>query len=66
MKRNEIRKLSNSELEKKLGEIQRELMVVRTKKSSGANPDNPGKVKPMRRDIARILTEQNRRTIETK
>ena len=66
MKMNDIRKLSNEALDKKMEEIQKELMVILTKKSSGANPDNPGKLKSMKKDIARILTEKNRRSFEVK
>lgn len=61
MKKADIKKMDTKELDKKIEEIQKELMVIRTKKSSGANPDNPGKVRAMKKDIARMLTEKNRR-----
>ena len=61
MKKWEIKKMSKEELNKKLNEIRRELLVVNTKIASGANPDNPGKVKHLKKTIARILTEMKRR-----
>jgi len=64
MKMSEIRKMGPKERDKKLEELRKELIVVNTKKSSGANPDNPGKVREIRKSIARILTEKNRRNEE--
>jgi len=64
MKMSDIRKMSPKEREKKLDELRRELIAINTKKSSGANPDNPGKTKVIRKSIARILTEKNRRNEE--
>ncbi len=61
MKMNDIRKMEDKEIDKKIDEIRKELMVIMTKKSSGANPDNPGKIRAMKRDIARLMTEKNRR-----
>lgn len=61
MKKWEIKKMRKEELLKKLEEIRRELMIVESKKASGASPDNPGKVRHLRKTIARILTEINRR-----
>ena len=58
---NDIRKMEDKEIDKKIDEIKKELMVIMTKKSSGANPDNPGKIRAMKRDIARLMTEKNRR-----
>jgi large subunit ribosomal protein L29 len=66
MKKADIKKLSDEEIEKKREEIKKELMIILTKKSSGANPDNPGKVRSMKKDMARMLTEKNRRIFEAK
>jgi large subunit ribosomal protein L29 len=52
----ELRELSDAELEKKLKELRGELMRARTQIASGAPPDNPGRIRELRKTIARILT----------
>jgi len=52
----EIRKLSDENLEKRLKELKLELLKERGNIEMGGNIKNPGKIKVIRRDIARILT----------
>lgn len=61
MKKDEIKKLGDEELRKKMDELNRELMKVRTKISSKMTPDNPGHVREMKRTIARLKTEMRQR-----
>lgn len=61
MRKEDIRKMDDGEIEKKIEEIGRELMKVRTKISSKMTPDNPGHVREMRRTIARLKTERRQR-----
>lgn len=56
MKVNEVRELSVSEAEAKLVELKTELAKEKALIVSGTRPESPGKVKKMRRTIARILT----------
>ena len=51
----DLRKLSDDELEKKLNELRLELLKERGNIEMGGNIKNPGKIKVIRRDIARIL-----------
>ena len=62
----ELRELSDSELKKRYEEMILSLMKVRAKISSGNIPENPGKVKHLKRDIARILTIMKERGIKEK
>ncbi len=52
----EIREMSEEELEKKLNDLRLELMKERAKITIGGVPENPGRVKEIRKAIARILT----------
>ena len=52
----ELRKLSDEDLEKRLKELKLELLKERGNIEMGGNIKNPGKIKVIRRDIARILT----------
>jgi len=52
----DLRKLKPEELDKKLNELKLELLKERGNIEMGGNIKNPGKIKIIRRDIARILT----------
>jgi large subunit ribosomal protein L29 len=56
LKIKEIRKLSDEDLEKRLNEFKLELLKERGNIEMGGNIKNPGKIKVIRRSIARILT----------
>ena len=56
MKIKEMRKLKDEDLEKKLNELKLELLKERGNVEMGGNVKNPGRIKVIRRDIARILT----------
>lgn len=48
--------MTPKELEKKLQEIKAELSKEKAAVASGTQPENPGRIKELRRAIARILT----------
>lgn len=52
----EIRDLSSEELEEKLKELRNELLREKSMIASGGAPENPGRIKEIKRTIARILT----------
>ena len=56
-----MRKLKPEELEKRLNELKLELLKERGNIEMGGNIKNPGKIKVIRRDIARILTLKKER-----
>ena len=56
MRIKDLRKLKPEDLEKKLNELKLELLKERGNIEMGGNIKNPGKIKIIRRDIARVLT----------
>ncbi len=56
IKKKDIRKLGAKEANKKLDELSLELSKERAKISIGASVTSPGKIRHIRRSIARILT----------
>jgi len=52
----ELRKLNDEDLEKKLNELKLELLKERGNVEMGGNIKNPGRIRVIRRDIARIST----------
>lgn len=52
----EIRDMSAEELDEKIFELRSELLRERSKIAAGGVADNPGRIKEIRRTIARILT----------
>lgn len=56
MKAKELRELSAEELAQKIRETSREIASLRMRKLSGVAVENYGKIRGMRRDVARMLT----------
>ncbi len=54
MKMKEIREMKREDKIKKLRELELELLKLRTLSRSGGALENPGKLKAIKRDIARI------------
>lgn len=55
MKINELRKLSNEDLNKKITESKKELLDLRFKQSTGSL-EKPSKIHELRKDVARMKT----------
>ena len=66
MKARELRELSAEELDQKLRETSKEVVSMRMRKLSGVAVDNYGKIRGMRRDIARIKTIVREREMNKK
>ena len=63
MKANDIRKLSTEEINKKITESKQELFNLRMKQATG-NLENPGRIKELRKTVARLKTILREREIE--
>jgi large subunit ribosomal protein L29 len=61
LKTEELSKLSESELVKKLNDMSSELSMLRSKAARGTLKKERGEIKSIRRNIARALTAQNAR-----
>jgi large subunit ribosomal protein L29 len=57
----EVVQLSDVELSEQLAKLQLELLQDLGKVSAGGATENPGRIRELRRTIARIKTEQNHR-----
>ncbi len=66
MKTNELKELGADELAAKIREARKELADLRLKHASKADVDKPGRMRLMRREIARMLTVQNMAKKEAK
>ena len=62
MKINKIREMSSPELEKELGELKTELFKLKFSLATNGL-DNPMKIKEVKKEIARIKTILNERTL---
>ena len=56
LRKREIRQLLPEEREKKLAELRTELAKLRTNVKSGGTVENVGRIRELRRAVARILT----------
>ena len=62
MKASEIRALNETELEEKLGELKKDLFMLRMQHATN-HLDNPIKISDLRRDIARVKTVQRQKQL---
>ena len=62
MKAEEVRELTDEELERKLAELKEELFNLRFQLATG-QLDNPMRVKAVRKDIARVKTVMREREL---
>jgi len=58
IRNNELTKMEEKTLESKLRELSKELIKINAQIAMGTIPENPGKIKEIRRTIARIKTIQ--------
>ncbi len=58
IKKNDLKKMSNEELEKKMLDLQKQLMKSNAQISAGTTPENPGRVREIKKTIARIIQKQ--------
>ncbi len=56
LRKEEIRDMDIDEIDEKIGELKQELLKINTTIASGGAPENPGKIKAIRRTIARMKT----------
>lgn len=59
-----VGELGTEELLKRLGELRKELLRLRTATGRGTIGNESGKVKALRRDVARVLTVLNKRGVK--
>ncbi len=59
LKAKQIREMTPEEREKKLNELRRELMHEKGIAAMGGAPVSPGKLRALKKQIARILTVMN-------
>tara|TARA_Y100000310_G_C20568872_1_gene756945 strand:- start:399 stop:611 length:213 start_codon:yes stop_codon:yes gene_type:complete len=64
MKIKELSGMGKNQLVEKLREFEKELMKLRMQVASGTPPESPGKIRALRRSIARIKTLQNQNLIK--
>lgn len=61
MKAKELKIMNELDLENKMIELKKELMKINSQIAIGTLPKSPGKVKEMKRTIAKILTLKNQK-----
>ena len=59
IKARELRKLSKEELNNKVKDLRKDLIKINAQRSTGTAVENPGKIKQVRKAIARIFTVMN-------
>jgi len=65
IRKKELKAMGNEEMKTKLNELRQELLSMRAKMTSTKVSDNPGKLKQVRKTIARINTIAGERRFKT-
>ena len=60
IKKKQLNEMSNADLSKRLGELRLELAKENSQIAVGGSASNPGKIKEVKKTIARILTKIKR------
>jgi len=63
LRASEIREMSEKEIDEKVAELRNELLKERAKASAVGVPENPGRIRAIKRTVARILTIKNERKL---
>jgi large subunit ribosomal protein L29 len=61
LRMNELRALPDAELDRKIGEIENDLLRERGVAAMGGAPPSPGRMRALRTNVARALTVRNER-----
>ncbi len=61
LKKNELKSMSKENMKVKVTEMRKELMKLQSQVARGTPPENPGKIRSLKRNIARILTISNKK-----
>lgn len=64
MKAKEIQKMSKEEIAQKLIEAKQELAKEKATIASGTKSENTGKIRKLKRDIARMFTVMNQKEVK--
>jgi len=56
VKKKELKQLNKEALNSKIEELKKDLMKINAQRSSGSSIENPGRIKHIKRTIARIMT----------
>jgi large subunit ribosomal protein L29 len=57
----DVVQLSDVELSEQMDKLRMELIQYRGKVSAGGAPENPGRIREIKRTVARMMTEQTKR-----
>lgn len=59
IKKSELKQMKELQLNEKLVDLKKEMMKINSQRAVGTIPEKPGRVKEVRKTIARILTKLN-------
>lgn len=60
LRKNELRNMTAEQIETKLKELRKELMKLNAQISMGTTPESPGKIKSIKKTIARLILLKNK------
>lgn len=62
IRKNELKNINQAQIDEKTVELKKELMKFNAQRAVGTAIENPGRIREIRRSIAKLLTVQNNKT----
>ncbi len=59
IKKNELKQIPKDKIEERIKELNKELMKYNSQRAVGTAIENPGRIRELRRSIAKLLTLKN-------
>jgi len=66
IKKNELKAMKENELKTKVADLRKELMRYNAQVATKTTPENPGRIKLIKKTIAKIYTQLNQKKMEVK
>ena len=66
IKKNELKQFSNESIIERMKELNKELMKYNSQRGTGRAIENPGRIKEIKRSIAKLLTIKKTREVQSK
>ncbi len=65
IKKNELKQLSQLRIEEQMKEFKKELIKLNSQRAVGSAIENPGRIRLLKRTIAKLMTVKNQQTKNT-
>ena len=66
LKKTEIKQMPANLINEKINDLKKELIKLNAQVATGTRPENPGRIREIKRTIAKLLTKKNTKEVPKK